>query len=325
MKVRHGFELPKELEPELRRAVRLEWTTLGFMVSIVTVIYLAMGGSQAMKAAWIEDLLSFIPPVAFLISTRYRDRAPNADFPYGYHRSVSIAFLAGAVALALFGGFILIDSVMTLAHREHPSIGTTVVFGRTIWAGWLMVAALGYSMIPPLILGRLKLGPARALHDKTLKADADMNKADWLTGGAGIVGIVGVGLGFWWADAVAAGVISLDIVKDGFQNVKRVVQDLMDRSPTTVEGERSDIAERAREALLVLSWVQHAEVRLREEGHVFTGEAFVVPTCFDATDLPTRFDEARDRLHALDWRMHDIVLTIVEADELIGDESPETS
>src|SRR5690606_30520594 len=132
-------------------------------------------------------------------------------------------------------------------------------------------------------------------------------------------------LGFWWADAVAAGVISLDIVKDGFQNVKRVLQDLMDLIPTTVDGQRSDIAVRAREALLLLSWVQHTEVRLLEERQVFTGEAFVVPTRFDATDLPTRFDEARDRLHALDWRMHDIVLTIVEADELIGDESPETS
>jgi cation diffusion facilitator family transporter len=319
VKLRHEFELPSGLEPELRRAVRLEWTTLGFMVTIVAAVYLAMGGSQAMKAAWVEDMLSFIPPAAFLISVRFRDRKPNAEFPYGYHRSVSIAFLAGAVALALFGGFILVDSVMTLVHREHPSIGTTVVFGRTIWTGWLMVAALAYSMIPPLVLGRLKLGPARVLHDKTLKADADMNKADWLTGGAGIVGVLGVGLGFWWADPVAAGVISIDIVKDGFQNVKRVVQDLMDQSPTTVDGERSDIVERARAALLVLSWIRDAQVRLREEGHVFTGEAFIVPTAFDVTELPQRFDEARASLYALDWRMHDIVLTVVAQDELTPD------
>jgi len=27
-----------------------------------------MGGSQAMKAAWAEDLLSFIPPIAFLVA-----------------------------------------------------------------------------------------------------------------------------------------------------------------------------------------------------------------------------------------------------------------
>ena len=27
-----------------------------------------------------------------------------------------------------------------------------------------------------------------------------MQKADWMTGVAGIVGIIGVGFGFWWAD-----------------------------------------------------------------------------------------------------------------------------
>ncbi|MGH7483764.1 MAG: cation diffusion facilitator family transporter [Longimicrobiales bacterium] len=309
MKPRARFEIPPERQGALRRAARLEWATLFFMSTIVLVIYVTMGSSQAMKAAWVEDMLSFVPPIAYLVASRYRNRAPTADFPYGYHRAVSIAFLAGAVSLTLFGGFILIDSVLGLVRREHPTIGLRVVFGREVWAGWLMVGALAYSAIPPLVLGRMKLGPARELHDKTLRADADMNKADWMTAGAGIAGVLGVGLGWWWADSVAAGLISFDIVNDGVQNLRRVVADLMDQRPTTIEGERSDVPERVRSALLRLPWVRRAQVRLREEGHVFAGEVFLAPV-EGTTDFAARFEEARRIASDVDWRVHDLVFTL---------------
>ena len=45
-------------------------------------------------------------------------------------------------------------------------------------------------------MGRIKLRYAEQLSDKVLRADADMNKADWLTGLATAVGVLGIGLGF---------------------------------------------------------------------------------------------------------------------------------
>ena len=61
---------------------------------------------------------------------------------------------------------------------------------------WLVdVAALVYSVIPPLILGRMKLPLAQELHQKALQTDANMNKGDWLAGLAGVVGITGVAFG----------------------------------------------------------------------------------------------------------------------------------
>ncbi len=65
------------------RARRLEWWTLFFLGTIVVAMYLSMGGSQAMKTAWIEDVLSMIPPVLFLIALRQRSKQPDARFPYG--------------------------------------------------------------------------------------------------------------------------------------------------------------------------------------------------------------------------------------------------
>lgn len=51
-------ELPPELRETLRKARRLEWLTIAYLVSAVGLLALVLGSSQAMKTAWFEDLLS---------------------------------------------------------------------------------------------------------------------------------------------------------------------------------------------------------------------------------------------------------------------------
>jgi cation diffusion facilitator family transporter len=315
--VKH-FELPPTKHPAYARAIRLEWVTIGYLLTAIAVIYLTLGNSQAMKTAWIEDMLSLIPPIVFLIADRIRQRPPNETFPYGYHRVVSIAYLVASFALFLVGAFLLADAVLKLAAAEHPSIGTVELFGHHLWLGWLMEVALLYSAVPAIVLGRLKVPLARELHDKVLFADAKMNKADWLTAVAAMAGVLGIGLGLWWADAVAAAVISIDIVHDGFVNLRTVVTDLMDKRPTTVEDSAVDpLTARVEREIHDLSWVREARARLREEGHVYFGEVFIVPK--DGTvDLVERVREAHDLLQRLDWRLHDIVVAVtpeIEHDE----------
>ena len=306
------FEFPEEKRDAYRQAVRIEWITLAYMASAVVVVFLTLGSSQAMRAAWIEDMLSLLPPAAFLIANRFRTRGPSERFPWGHHRAVSIAFLAAAAALLVMGLFVAYDSALKLVTAEHPPIGLAEVFGQQIWLGWLMLAALVYTGIPPVILGRKKQKLAAELHEKVLYADAEMNRADWMTAGAAAVGVMGIGVGLWWADAVAALFISFDIARDGWKNVKAAVGDLMDSRPTTYDhaGEHPVMAE-MEEVLCGLDWVQDARVRLREEGHVFAGEALVVPA--DDSGLLGRLEDAQARLRELDWRVHDVVIVPLES------------
>jgi cation diffusion facilitator family transporter len=300
------FELPPALAAQHGRAARLEWLTLGYLASAITLLALVLGSSQAMKAAWIEDLLSLLPPLAFLVAARYRNRPPTERFPYGYHRSVGVAYLSAAAALLAMGAFILYDSVLRLIRFEHPSIGLIELFGQQVWLGWLMIAALLYSGVPPVLLGRAKMRLAADLHDKVLYADAEMNKADWLTALAAILGILGIGAGLWWADAAAAIFISLDIVHDGYGNVRTAVHDLMDRRPTTYDhAQPLPLVDDVRRHLSALPWVAAAEVRLREEGHVLMGEAYVVPRG-RRPDLLDLVEQATGEVQALDWRLHDV-------------------
>ena len=312
MRATHHHELPPDKKRTHARAVRLEWLTIVYLASAIVLIRLTMGASQAMKVAWLEDMLSLIPPIAFLIASRVRDRSPDERHPYGWHRAISISYLISAVALLLMGAVLLLDSLLKLITFEHPTIGTVTLWGHHVWLGWLMIPAAAYSAFPAMALGRMKLPLARDLHDKVLFADAKMNKADWLTGMAAIGGVLGIAYGLWWADAVAAAIISADILHDGVSNVRNAVADLMDTAPTRVDGsERDPLPARVETEMERLSWVARARVRLREEGHVYFGEVFVVPR--DGRVAASTLDEATEMLTRLDWRLHDVVVVPVTA------------
>ena len=300
-------ELPDGERHAHRRAVVLEWISIVYLLTAIALLAVVLGSSQAMKAAWVEDILSLLPPAVFLIASRYRDRRPTDRFPWGYHRAVSLAYLGASLALVALGALIFLDSAIRLVKAERPDIGTLEIFGEPVWAGWLMLGALAYTGLPNVVLGRLKLPLAAALHDKVLYADAHMNRADWMTAGAAMIGVVGIGFGLWWADAVAAVVISIDIVHDGWRNLRMAGADLMDARPRTHDGAREHpLLGQLRDELCAEPWVVDADVRMREEGHVFAAEIRVVPV--DDDDLPERIERTVERLLRLDWKLHDLAI-----------------
>jgi divalent metal cation (Fe/Co/Zn/Cd) transporter len=114
-------------------------------------------------------------------------------------------------------------------------------------------------------------------------------------------------IGLWWADAVAAALISLDITHDGISNLRRTVVDLMDQSPTTIDQDDVDpLRDKLTSMLQELDWVSEVEVRLREEGQVWFGEAFVVPS--DETNITENIEGALEQARDLDWRIYDLSL-----------------
>jgi cation diffusion facilitator family transporter len=301
-------ELPERQAETLRRAIRLEWVTIAFLVCAVILVGLVAGNSQAMKVAWAEDMLSLLPPIAFLIAVRIIRRPPTAKRPYGYHRSIGVAHLVAGVALFTMGSFLIYDSAVGLFTAEHPSIGSVQLFGQVFWLGWLMMGAMVVTGIPPVLLGRAKLKLAQELHDKVLYADAEMNKADWMTALGSFIGVAGIGIGWWWTDAVAALFISLSILSDGVKNMRSSILDLTDIRATTFDNkEPHPVIAEVEEYLRGMDWVADAGARVRDEGHVFHVECFVVPKAGREPSV-SQLDEARRGCADLDWKLHDVVI-----------------
>jgi cation diffusion facilitator family transporter len=313
------FRFPDEQWNERKKAKKLAWASLAILASTAVLMYLTLGQSEAMRTAWVEDLLGMIPPIVILAAMKIEMKAPNKRFPFGYFRAVSIAFLVTAAVLALAGVWLFFENVTKLIAGERPPIGTIILFGHQLWLGWVMIAALAYSIVVSVIIGYMKRPVAEKLHDKALDADADMNKADWMSEGAAIVGILLVGMGQWWGDAVAAAFISVNIIRDGFRNLREVLADLMDKTPTKLGGtDPEPLPRKIAKAAEELAWVEKASVRLREQGHVLNGEVFVVPNA-DTVRVSDIEDASRD-LAKIDWRIYS--LTVMPVSDLAPGEMP---
>jgi divalent metal cation (Fe/Co/Zn/Cd) transporter len=310
MQVTRNFEYPDFLEDEFERAKKLEWITIVYLISVVILMALVMGSSQAMKTAWIEDILSMVPPISFLITSKIYTFSADQNFPYGYHRVVSIAFLISSVALSSMGIFLLADSVMKLIKAEHATISSMVISGKQIWLGYIMVIVMIYSTVPVMVLGRKKAEIAKKLFEKNLYTDGEMSRANWLTGVAAIAGIFGIGIGWWWADPVAAMIICIDIVNDGFTNIKQSVYDLMNQIPKQVgEKKPEPLFGMIKDEVEKEGWVKQVGVRFRQEGHVFFGEIFIVPSDYD--NILARLESLKKKILEMDWRVFDVTLTLV--------------
>ena len=104
MKPTADFELPPDRAQDMRQAKKLAWVSIVYMSTVIGLMALVMGSSQAMQTAWVEDMLSLVPPIGFLIAARVRFWPHNERYPYGYHRATNIAFLMAVLAMLVMRG-----------------------------------------------------------------------------------------------------------------------------------------------------------------------------------------------------------------------------
>ena len=191
------LQAPPDQADSLKKAIRWEWATIGYTIVTIALVALVVGNSQAMKTAWIEDMLSLIPQITFLIALLFIRRPRTRRYPFGLHRGMGVGHLVAGVALLAVGGNLAVEAVTGLFAADPPTIGTIRLFGVTLWQGWVMIAVMAVIVIGPLVYGPAKARLAPVLHNKLLYADADMAKADWQTNAASIIGVLGIGVGWW--------------------------------------------------------------------------------------------------------------------------------
>ncbi|WP_133139208.1 cation transporter [Legionella genomosp. 1] len=304
------LEFPDSLVPLYNKAIKYEWISLLYMISTTFFSFIVMSNSQTMKTIWLEDTLGIIPPASFLVASRIIQWKANKKFPYGYHKITGMSYFASSLALFFLGVYLLIDGSLVLLKNEHPNIPDVSFSGYSIWLGYIMILALLWSSLPSTILGHLKIPLSLKLYDKILFADSKMNKASWMSGFASIIGIIGIRMGFWWADAGIAILISFSIINDGYSNLKNSILDLMDEVPETIEKNRTDpLLSEVRSIIKNEDWVKSFEMRFRVVGHLFFGDIFIIPRT--KTIAVEKIQSLRDKIEDRNWRLHDITITVL--------------
>lgn len=298
----------QELRDGFAKMRKLELITVCYQLFAAALVFFVAGNSQSMRTEWMENALALIPPLGVLLTYRCENRPPDNRRPFGYHRYSTIAFVAASFALALIGTQLFYEAASNLLRGERPNVGGFTLFGHTFWHGWLMIFVMITTAIPPVILGRAKIPVAKLLHDKALFADADMNRANWMSNGAGTIGLMLMAFGFWWGDSLAALIISVDIMRDGWTNVLHSLSDVIDHHPTDLEtDEQLPIVADVHKTLKTLPFVAAQKVLIREHGRYFYAEIFLSPND-QMPPVTEATQQVRDAILPLDWRLQHVAV-----------------
>src|SRR5690606_15967186 len=106
-------------------------------------------------------------------------------------------------------------------------------------------------------------------------------------------------------------IIAFDIVKDGYHQTKDALMGLVDHAPTELDGTFEELPEKVEAALCALDWVESADVRLHEQGHLIFGEGFV--SLHDRKTVRVEeITDATKMVEKLDWRSQGFSLSLKE-------------
>ena len=110
--------------------------------------------------------------------------------------------------------------------------------------------------------------------------------------------------------AAAAVLVATSILHDGVKNLRAAVGDLLDARATPIgSDEPHPVVRQLQRAAEATDWVDRATVRVRDMGHVFHSEVFVVPR-HGIDPTVDQIEELQRRCAELDWKVEDTVVVV---------------
>ncbi|HET6839604.1 MAG TPA: cation-efflux pump [Bradyrhizobium sp.] len=221
-------------------------------------------GSLALISEALHSSVDVVATVITWIVVRVSDRPADKEHHYGHGKLESVSALGVTAMLYVLAGGILVESYSRLHEGAPPPTISTLPFvvllldiAVNFWRAW--------------VLNRT----ARDTKSQALAADAAHFASDVLGSVAVMIGLALSGLGYRWADAVAAIGVALVIALLGLRLARSTVETLIDRAP---EG----VSEKATAAIRAVPGVVGVErLRVRMVGPTYFIEATVqVPRTF---------------------------------------------
>jgi cation diffusion facilitator family transporter len=157
------------------------------------------------------------------------------------------------------------------------SVNKLLRHGGTAHVGWGITAAV-VGIAGNQLVARYKLSVGRRIRSATMVADAKHSWLDALSSAGAMLGLIGVALGWPWADAIAGIVVTGFICHVGYEVTADIAHRLLDGVDPGVIATAETIA-------AAIPGVQHAHARARWTGRTLRVEVegFLEP----ATSLAT--------------------------------------
>ena len=234
-------------------------TTIGLIGNILLsggkLAFGMAAGSSALVADGFHSLADVLGDVGILLALKASTRPPDKNHPYGHHSFETL----GATLVALF---MLFTAVMIGREAVDNFINGTFLHPRLPALLVTLVAVIIKEVMAryTLFVGRLHGSPA-------LLANGVMHRSDAISSLAAGAGIGGAMLGWDFLDSVGALVISLFILKMGWDLMRENVMALMDTMPD------EELVGEIQSAALAVACVQEVpDLHVRQRGSWFMAD-----------------------------------------------------
>src|SRR2546426_4878814 len=234
------------------------------LVSVCIGVALVLGklvvglltGSLGILSEAVHSIMDVIASIFALVAVSAARKPADPEHPYGHGRAETLAALGEGVLLMITAVGIAFEAVrrVTIGGETVKAAGYAFV---------LLIATLVIEAGRAVVLNRV----GRMAESEALRADAANRLADVLAILAVLAGLVGVRLGFVWADSVAALLVAGIIARAAAMVAWRSGDILIDRAPAGAERQ-------LRDAIRGVSGVREVRsVRVRRSGPNLRGDA----------------------------------------------------
>ena len=252
-----GFPLDKTTDDagERRQANRaVAVSAVGLALTGLAELAIALvSGSVALLGDALHNLADVSTSALVFIGFRASRKLPSEHYPYGYERAEDLAGVG--VALVIWG---------SAAVAGYESITKLLRHGSTGHVGWGIAAAVA-GIAGNQLVARYKLVVGRRIRSATMVADAKHSWLDALSSAGAMLGLIGVALGWAWADAVAGILVTGFICHVGWAVTADIARRLLD-------GVDPEIITTAEAVATSIPGVTHAHARARWTGRTLRVE-----------------------------------------------------
>jgi cation diffusion facilitator family transporter len=181
----------------------------------------AMSGSLALLSEAAHSLIDLGATVMTYFAVRISGKPADAEHHYGHGKVESVSALIETALLFVLAGVVIWEATKRLMSAEPPEVEATP------WA----FAVIALSIVVDFLRARLLYRTAEKTSSHALEADALHFDSDMWSSLAVLVGLLGIALGYAWADSVAAVAVSVLICIAGWRLGRRTIGTLTDTAP----------------------------------------------------------------------------------------------
>jgi cation diffusion facilitator family transporter len=223
------------------------------VTGLIELAIALVSGSVALLGDALHNLSDVSTSVLVFIGFRASRKAATPHYPYGYERAEDLAGIGVAVVIWASAAVAGAESINKLIHH-----------GSTQHVGW-GIAAAAVGILGNKLVARYKLIVGRKIQSATMIADARHSWLDALSSAGAMLGLIGVAVGWSWADAIAGLLVTGFICHVGWEVSSDIAHRLLD-------GVDPGVIATAEATAAHTEGVQHAHARARWTGRTLRVE-----------------------------------------------------